>query len=76
TVEAFFRRLCWLTSPPEQLHNNPRFDQLLGEDTGRGVKTGDNGNRDGPTDRERQPPRASHACHLSSQTTRITEAVP
>lgn len=41
-----------------------------------GVKRGDNGNRDGPTDRKRQPRGASLACHLSSQTTRNNKAAP
>lgn len=41
-----------------------------------GVKRGDNGNRDGPTDRERQPRGASPACHLSSQTPPRHAALP
>lgn len=36
----------------------------------------DNGNRDGPTDRERQPRGASLACHLSSQPPRGDTPVP
>lgn len=37
---------------------------------------GDNGNRDGPTDRKRQPRGASLACHLSSQLPRGDTPVP
>lgn len=36
----------------------------------------DNRNRDGPTDRERQPRGASRACHLSSQPPRSEASVP
>lgn len=41
-----------------------------------GVEMGDNRNRDGPTDRERQPRGASLAYQLSSQTANNNTAVP
>lgn len=42
----------------------------------RAAATRDNGNRDGPTDRERQPRGASRACHLSSQPPHTHASVP
>lgn len=42
----------------------------------RAAANGDNGNRDGPTDRERQPRGASRACHLSSQPPHSDASVP
>lgn len=53
-----------------------KFSFVVSGLSSRSGERGDNGNRDGPTDRERQPRGASHACHLSSQTPGNNMAVP
>lgn len=52
------------------------FRSVVSGLSSRSEPEGDNGNRDGPTDRERQPRGASLASHLSSQTPRNNGAVP